>query len=118
MKTEIDILMNIYVDLINNLEHIKNSKSKMTKTIDSIKKLDNNYFNIKCDDDLFKQYINMVNDIHAYNQLICNLETLKLSIENRIKNRCEHEWVKDTIDIDIERTQNICYCVKCEVTKK
>jgi hypothetical protein len=118
MNTEIDVLMNIYVDLMDNLEHIKNSKLKITKTHDSMKLIDNNYFDVKCNDSLFKQYINMFNDIETYDEIISNLETLKLSIEDKIKNRCDHEWMMDTIDIWPDSSQDICYCVKCEITKK
>ena len=39
--------------------------------------------------------------------------------ENKIdeKNTCQHEWTKDFIDIDPEKSQIICYCIKCELTK-
>jgi hypothetical protein len=39
--------------------------------------------------------------------------------ENKMheKNDCQHEWIKDLIDIDPEKSQMICYCVKCELTK-
>jgi len=35
----------------------------------------------------------------------------------QIDNICDHEWIKDFIDIDPEKSQIICYCVKCELTK-
>ena len=31
---------------------------------------------------------------------------------------CVHKWTNDYIDISPELSQKICYCVKCEVTKK
>ena len=30
---------------------------------------------------------------------------------------CSHEWVTDLIDITPDRSQMICYCVKCETCK-
>ena len=30
---------------------------------------------------------------------------------------CIHEWINDYIDICPESSQQICYCIKCEVTK-
>ena len=118
MESEFDIMLNIYGDLICNLDHIKNSHLKMVKNLNKIKHLDNNYFDVKCDNELFKNYLNMFNDVNTYNELITNLETLKSFFEDKIKNRCEHEWTDDLIDIDPDRAEQICYCVKCEVTKR
>lgn len=39
-------------------------------------------------------------------------------IKSGITNKCNHKWVKDMIDIDPDRSQQICYCIKCEVTKE
>ena len=36
---------------------------------------------------------------------------------NEIKNNCEHEWITDLIDIHPDKSQIICYCIRCEVTK-
>jgi hypothetical protein len=29
---------------------------------------------------------------------------------------CQHEFVNDSIDIDPDKSIDICYCVKCEIT--
>lgn len=39
-------------------------------------------------------------------------------INNYIYNNCEHEWVDDYIDIDVEKSQQIRYCWKCEANKE
>ena len=39
-------------------------------------------------------------------------------VNQYISNHCDHEWVNDIIDIDVERSQNICYCIKCETNKE
>lgn len=118
MTTEIDIIMNMYIDVTNNIEHIKKSKTRIMKIADDIKNFDNNYFDVNCDYELFKTYLNMYNDSEEYNNLISNLETLKTFFEIQIKNKCDHEWTNDLIDIDPDRSQEICYCVKCEITKR
>jgi len=118
MNNEFDILMNIYADLCNNQEHIQFSKQKMVKIITDINNIGNNYFDTKVNDRVFQDYISIYNDDNTYQTLINNLDNLKLFIKDLINNKCEHEWIDDLIDIDPDRTQNICYCVKCEVTKK
>lgn len=118
MINENDILLHIYKDLIGNIENIKASKLSIKKIKDNINLLDNNFFDIKCNDDLFKQYVNVFDNTELYHGLITKLETLTNCIHIHIKNKCEHEWVNDSIDIDLDRSQDICYCVKCEVTKK
>jgi hypothetical protein len=118
MNNEVDILLSIYNDLIINIEHIKNSKLKNTKIKNSINLLNNNFFLVNCNDELFNHYLNMFDDNDVYYELLKNLESLKTQTEYHIKNRCQHEWVNDLIDIDPDRAQQICYCVKCELTKK
>ena len=118
MNSEIDTLMNMYVDVTNNIEHIKNSKTRMIKIVNDINEHDNNYFDVNCNYELFKTYLNMYNNTEEYDDLIKNLETLKTFFEHQIKNKCEHEWTTDLIDIDPDRSQEICYCVKCDVTKR
>ncbi len=116
MNTEISILIDIYEDLCHKLEHINSSKNNMLKIENNIKKLDNNYFEMHCNSSLLDGY--MLNNVETYNELANNLETAKLFIKNKIINSCSHEWIYDTIDIGPDSSQNICYCVKCEVTKK
>ena len=118
MNTEIDIIMNMYNDVTNNLENIKTSKLRLTKIVNDIKNIDNNYFDVQCDYELFKTYLNTYNNVEEYDNLINNLETLKTFFKFQITNKCEHEWITDLIDIDPDRSQLICYCVKCEITKR
>ncbi len=118
MNNEFDILMNIYADVSSNLDHIRSSRQRMIKITTDINNLNNNYFNTKVDDRLFQEYINMFNDEDTYQALINNLDNLKLFIKDLINKKCEHEWIDDMIDIDPDSSQTICYCVKCEVTKK
>lgn len=115
---EIDILLNLYKDLHSNIEYIKSSKNRVLQIKNSINTIDNNFFEIKCNDSLLSQYLNMFEDTETYNRLIINLEILIKDVHDHIKHKCDHEWIDDLIDIDPDRAQNICYCVKCEITKK
>jgi hypothetical protein len=118
MDDEIDIKIDIYTDIINYIEHIKTSRTRMINIKNKIKHFNNNYFDIKCNNELLNRYLNMFDDIKIYNELICELESLKEFIKDKIKNKCEHDWVNDTIDVNPDSSKNICYCVKCEITKK
>ena len=33
------------------------------------------------------------------------------------KQLCSHEWIYDLIDISPDKSETICYCCKCELTK-
>ena len=35
-------------------------------------------------------------------------------VEEQIKNKCQHNYVTDDIDIDPEKSMKICYCSICE----
>ena len=37
-------------------------------------------------------------------------------IKNFLMKHCKHEIVNDSIDIDPDKSMDICYCVKCEST--
>lgn len=122
MINETSILLEIYSVLTNDVEHIKLSKIRKKSIKDKINALNNNYFDTKCKEWVFSQYLGTYEEEkeenETYNDLMQNLVILKGIIEDKIKNRCDHDWVTDDIDITPERSQTICYCSKCEVTKK
>lgn len=118
MNNEFDILLNLFKDLHCNIEHIKSCKNRVVQIKNSINSLNNNFFEVNFDDTLLTQYLNMFDDTEIYNESIINLETLIKHVEYHIKNKCNHEWIKDLIDIDPDRSKEICYCVKCEITQK
>lgn len=118
MKDETDILLSIYNDIRINIEHIKNHKLRIMQIQKDIDLLNNNFFSLKCNNNLFTDYLSMFTDDDIYTSLLINLETLENETKNRIKNRCNHEWIDDHIDIDFDKVEYICYCVKCEITKK
>lgn len=118
MDSEFDILVSLYTDIFSNIEHINMARLRIQHIKTNIKNLNNNYFETKCNEPLLTEYLTMFDNEDANNEITNNLETLKLYIKNKLENKCQHEWVKDLIDIDPDRSQHICYCVKCEVTKK
>ena len=118
MDNEIDILTDIYADVINHIEYVKTSRKRIMNINNSIQFVDNNYFDIICNDELLKRYLNVCDNVKECNEVICDLYRLKDSIKDKIKDKCEHDWVNDTIDINLDSSKNICYCVKCEITKK
>lgn len=118
MNNETDILLSLFKDLHCNIENIKASKNRVIQIKNSINSLNNNFFEVNCNDRLLTQYLHMFDDTETYNESITNLETLIKYVENHIKNKCNHEWIKDLIDIDPDRSKEICYCVKCEITQK
>jgi hypothetical protein len=38
-------------------------------------------------------------------------------INSWLRNMCNHQWTDDWIEIDIENSQKITYCVVCEINK-
>ena len=38
-------------------------------------------------------------------------------VKQKIVSLCKHEWVSDTIDIDLDRSKTIEYCKICELSK-
>lgn len=118
MDNEINILVDIYADVINHIEYVKTSRKRIMNINNSIQFVDNNYFEIIGNDELLKRYLNVFDNVKECNEVICDLYRLKDSIKDKIKDKCEHDWVNDTIDINPDSSKNICYCVKCEITKK
>ena len=53
-----------------------------------------------------------------YEQEIENIKTLVQVANDKMVSCCQHDFVKDTIDIGCEKTQNITYCTICEYTKE
>lgn len=117
MVNELNILLTIYTDILSNIDNIISHRVRIQKIKNSINNLNNNYFEVK-DNELLLQYLNEYDDKDNYEKIINKLETLKNYVGNKITNRCEHEWVNDLIDIDPDRSQEICYCIKCDVTKR
>lgn len=44
------------------------------------------------------------------------LQKIEKEFQIYIKEKCQHQWVEDTIDVDIEKSINIKYCNICSFT--
>ena len=118
MENEYNIMLSILTDVSNNLQQIKMSKSNLQKIKNKIMQMDTNYFDIKCDDDIFKKYLNMFEEKDEYNEMVHNMETLKTYLMEKIRNICKHEWVCDLVDLSPDCSKHICFCRLCEVSMK
>ena len=120
MSSEFNILINIYTDLKNNIDNIKHAQYNFLQIKNNIENFNNDYFKKYCSDELFQNYLQIYENIdyEDYNKHIEKLELIKENIELKLQNLCNHEWVEDLIDINPEKSKYICYCVKCEVTRK
>ena len=58
---------------------------------------------------------NVKND---YNERIKQIKFFKDYVNRKIIGMCEHNFVKDSIDISPDESQEIEYCTFCEYTKK
>jgi hypothetical protein len=111
-------IMDAIIDLIiKDKEHIIKMQEAFTTVKKDILELDNNFFGDGLTESLSFLKITMSKDvleshIASYDRILEDLDYLK---ENACK---KHEWVKDTIDISHEQSENICYCTICHVTKK
>ena len=47
-----------------------------------------------------------------------NIEKVIETIENELFEKCEHEWIQEWIDISIDQSVKVTYCIHCEITKK
>jgi hypothetical protein len=48
-----------------------------------------------------------------YKVILGQIDTLIRTIDLKVKAGCKHEYVEDYIDVDVERSQRVCYCSKC-----
>ena len=106
MNDDTNEILNINSNIKNILHNDKNDNDKNDNVENDNDKNDNN---LKPN----KNNINLEPFINN-NELNENIKTYKIIAKN---NLCEHEWVNDLIDIDPDRSQYICYCCKCELTK-
>jgi hypothetical protein len=62
------------------------------------------------------QYADLYNDIEQQNY-DPSFNKILNDVRLYIDDHCQHEWVDDTIDIDLERSMNITYCEICSRNK-
>jgi archaellum component FlaC len=118
MSNEFEILMDMLTHIDSDLNHFESSKQKALKIKESMKHLNTNYFKKIQRHNLFRQYLEFIDDAHSWHNIQNNLQELKSFVKEQLKNRCNHIWITDLIDIDPDRSKTICYCSLCEVEKR
>lgn len=98
-KLKKGIQMNI--DFLNDMISINNDILNMTTNVD-LSTLNDVYFNFKN---------NVSNE--ALEQITFLKKQLKI-VNQKIFLLCEHTFTYDDIDIDLDHSKQICYCIKCE----
>lgn len=64
------------------------------------------------------EMLKMENMKKNYEEEIKDITTLLQVANDKMVSCCQHDFVKDSIDIDCEKSQNITYCTICEYTQK
>jgi cytidyltransferase-like protein len=111
-----EILENINNTVSGLIHNIYNAKLNMNYISKSVSILDNNYFV----EDKYKIYFKIQNilDSDELERLNSLLLSYKYIVENNINNICEHEWIDDDVDMNIDVSKRITYCNICQISKK
>jgi hypothetical protein len=115
MLTESDILYKMRVLASDFMIMIYQSKLDLIQINENINKLDNTYFQEH--QELLRR-LNAIFDQKELTDLAFLLQDFKAYADFKIDTLCNHEWVKDEIDITPDRSQQITYCKLCEISKK
>ena len=59
----------------------------------------------------------LLRNINSLKNILENLEKDFDKVNHFIRINCNHSWVTDLIDIDPDKSQTICYCKYCEISK-
>ena len=121
MATEEEILLNIDETITEFLKNIENAVSKITDIQFNIQALNNNYF-VEDSNHISNRLSKIIHSDYSLLDIYDKLTILKTSVaanlERMNSNQHTHEWIEDTIDVSSERSMTICYCRKCEISKK
>ena len=116
MVNEKNILVNINTTVNKFLLSLYETKLSISEINLNIRNLDNNYF-LEEKDNIYGKLMHLF-DEEAVKELIQGLTEFNNLVTKKIENACHHEWVEDEIDIDLDRSQRICYCKFCEISKR
>jgi hypothetical protein len=111
VEKEIIILTEIQELSQNMAMLIQNFQKEKTIIIKNIIALDNNYFT---KNSIILEKLNC----NIFDKLLNNTIELTDCVNEYLLNSCcNHEYIDDLIDIDVDRSLKITYCQICEVTK-
>lgn len=115
MSLEHNILNKINTLSSNLIIALFETRTLLNEIKSDVKRNNNTYFNQN------PEIINRLNDIlteEGIKQLSFLLTDYKNYVQYKATECCNHQWIKDTIDIDPDRSQTIVYCRLCEVSQK
>lgn len=55
-------------------------------------------------------------EIYTLTNILETKKEMLEKIEKKLLTKCNHEWIIDYIDVEIEKTDTIKYCKHCELT--
>jgi hypothetical protein len=122
MEQNINLLLKIKTISENRYAYLENCLNEISLINDSHNS-SNDLYPIDCIDTQVEveNYLIKQNFIHLIEQKNIIIEKNKIkdyieSINNKIKKLCIHETIDDYIDIDVDTSKNISYCIKCNLT--
>jgi hypothetical protein len=80
-----------------------------------LKKMDNDYF--VQNPEIMQRLDDLLNE-NSLKELSFLLTDYRCYVQYKTSTCCNHNWTKDLIDIDPDKSKLIVYCSKCEVTQK
>ena len=95
------------------------------KTVDELIMLRNGCVcyrnNLKTKQDLYNLF--SLYGVNVYPNIFNNTDKYYINkvietIESELYEKCHHEWVQEWIDISIDESKKVTYCMCCEITKK
>ena len=102
-------------DIVDKYKYFVDSlKIKYQDVQNKAKNIDNNFF-------IETPYIleEFTKKMEAIQKSACEMQALSEEINDELDNMCKcHEYIKDTIDIDVEKSAEIVYCKHCHISKK
>ena len=109
MKNENDYNI-AYLKEINN-NNVKMKEETILNLIDTSLNVNENILQ-------YNKQITEINDIlNEQDNHLRQLTLLNEKIRTKLISICIHEWITDSIDIDLDRSQTIEYCKICQLSK-
>jgi len=106
------------VDFLNKQEKVvKELKEDFDSIVERVKECNSEYLEHLKKDKIFGQFLEHMDD-EGKNKVLIDNEMFDDYFSRKLMQQlCDHEWIKDSIEINDERSENICYCIHCELTK-
>ena len=116
-----------------NIDYLLKMKNENDYNIAYLKEINNNYVKMKEETilNLIDTSLNVNENILQYNKQITEINDILNEQDNHIRllillnekirtkliSMCIHEWITDSIDIDLDRSQTIEYCKICQASR-